>query len=49
MLSVERLNEEQRQQLRDRVADALSAILSDKYECKVHWRFVKKSEMENSK
>ena len=50
MLSVERLNEEQRRQLIDRVAKAFSDILSDKYECKVHWQFVPKDkgEIKNS-
>lgn len=49
MLCVERLNEEQRQQLIDRVAKALSDIMSDKYECKVTWRFEKKSTVDSKK
>lgn len=49
MLSVERLTEEQRQQLIDRVAKAFSDILSDKYECKVNWRFEKKSGVDSKK
>lgn len=49
MLSVERLNDEQRQQLIDRVAKAFGDILSDKYECKVTWRFEKKSGVDSKK
>ena len=49
MLSVERLNNEQREQLIDRVAKAFSDILSDKYECKVTMRFEKKSGVDSKK
>ena len=49
MISVERLNDEQRQQLIDRVAKAFGDILSDKYECKVTWRFEKKSGVDSKK